>query len=423
MVVHKNVVCPGCGSLCDDLQVTVEENKVTAVLRGCMLGRAKFIASPAGVSPRVAGQESSFKAALAAGARILATARHPLIYGLSSTTCEAQKKAVYLAEIIGASIDSTSSICHGPGTLAQQLVGIPTCSLGEVKNRADVVVFWGCNPMEAHPRHFSRYSVAARGLEVARGRKDRQVIVVDVRKTATAKGADLFLQVEPGGDFEVLTVLRALVKGHELPRATYGGIPWEQLVEVGEILRAASYGVLFFGMGLTMTRGGPYNVALAIDLVRDLNRHTKFAAMPMRGHGNVAGSESVLAWQTGYPFAVNFSRGYPRYNPGEFSATDLLRRREVDAALIVAADPVVTLPARAAACLKEIPTVVVDPYYSPTAQVAQVYFPSAPAGIGAAGTVYRMDLVPLSLKKLIEYPWPSDEEIISELVQGVSKCS
>ena len=95
----------------------------------------------------------------------------------------------------------------------------------------------------------------------------------------------------------------------------------------------------------------------------------------------------------------------------------------MDAALIVAADPVVTLPAWAAACLKEIPTVVVDPYYSPTAQVAQVYFPSAPAGIGAAGTVYRMDLVPLSLKKLIEYPWPSDEEIISELVQGVSKCS
>ena len=131
------------------------------------------------------------------------------------------------------------------GTLAQQLVGIPTCSLGEVKNRADVVVFWGCNPMEAHPRHFSRYSVAARGLEVARGRKDRQVIVVDVRKTATAKGADLFLQVEPGGDFEVLTVLRALVKGHELPRATYGGIPWEQLVDVGEILRAPSYMVCF----------------------------------------------------------------------------------------------------------------------------------------------------------------------------------
>ena len=35
---------------------------------------------------------------------------------------------------------------------------------------------------------------------------------------------------------------------------------------------------------------------------------------------------------------VNLSRGYPRYNPGEFTAADLLARGEVDAALIVGSE-------------------------------------------------------------------------------------
>ena len=33
-----------------------------------------------------------------------------------------------------------------------------------------------------------------------------------------------------------------------------------------------------------------------------------------------------MRWTTGYPFGVNLSRGYPRFNPGEFSTVDLLVR-------------------------------------------------------------------------------------------------
>ncbi|MGI6143432.1 MAG: formylmethanofuran dehydrogenase subunit B [bacterium] len=422
MIKVKNVVCTFCGSLCDDIEVEIEANSIIAVKGGCALSRNKFLHAREEVVPLVEGKEASFPSALAAAVEILAGARHPLIYGLSSTSSEAQAAAVALAEAMGASIDSTSSVCHGPGTLAKQLVGIPTCTLGEVKNRADVVVFWGCNPVEAHPRHFARYSVQARGLNVA-GRKERQVVVADVRKTATARVAELFLQIVPNGDFEVLTALRALVNGKDFAGEGAGGLSRAELEKCSRILRQARYGVFFFGMGLTMSRGSHYNVSQALALVRDLNQYTRFSVIPMRGHGNVAGSENVLAWQTGYPFAVNFSRGYPRYNPGEFTAVDLLRRREVDAALVVAADPAATLPGLAAAVLERIPTVVIDPHYSATAKLARVYLPSAAAGIGAAGTAYRMDMVPLPLKKLITVPYPSDKEILARLREGVERCS
>ena len=48
----------------------------------------------------------------------------------------------------------------------------------------------------------------------------------------------------------------------------------------------------------------------------------------MRIPGDVAGADSVLCWQTGYPFSVNLARGYPRYNPGEYTANQLLERQK-----------------------------------------------------------------------------------------------
>jgi formylmethanofuran dehydrogenase subunit B len=423
MKTFENIVCSFCGSLCDDIVLEVEDNAISKVRGGCAISRRRFLGPIDREVPRIDGQEAGFDEALDIAVEILAKARHPLIYGLSSTSSEAQAAAVKLGETLGASVDSTSSVCHGPGTVAKQLVGLPTCTLGEVKNRADVVVFWGCNPVEAHPRHFSRYSVQAKGLHIEEGRRNRKVIVADVRRTATARTADIFLQVAPNEDFQVLTALRAVIGGAELEGEAFGGISRDEIRTTCNILQNAEYGVFFFGMGLTMTQGTHYNVRQALSLARDLNEKTAFAVIPMRGHGNVAGAETVLAWQTGYPFGINFSRGYPRYNPGEFTVTDLLSRREVDAALIVASDPGATLPARAASFLSEIPTIVIDPNYSATAKLARVFLPSAPVGVAASGTGYRMDQVPLPLRKVIDSKYPSDHDILLAIDKGVTECS
>ena len=145
-------------------------------------------------------------------AQILADARYPLIYGLSDTTCESQRVATSIADWTGSNLDTTSSVCHGPSGMAVQGVGEVTCTLGEVRNRGDLIIFWGANPAESHPRHFTRYSLMPKGMFVPNGRKDRTCVVVDVRKTKTAKTADIFLQIQPRTDFEALWTLRALAR-------------------------------------------------------------------------------------------------------------------------------------------------------------------------------------------------------------------
>ena len=117
----ENVVCPFCGCLCDDIVVEVEDSRITAVKNACASGRSLFLnAHTQAVQPKVNGEEVDWPQAIDAAARILNDAASPLIYGLSSTASEAQRKAIALADLLGATIDSTSSVCHGPTTIGIQ---------------------------------------------------------------------------------------------------------------------------------------------------------------------------------------------------------------------------------------------------------------------------------------------------------------
>jgi formylmethanofuran dehydrogenase subunit B len=418
--VFEHVICSFCGCLCDDIEVEVQDGAVAKVRRVCSNGRGVFTHyDPTPRSPTVDGREVTWDEALDEAARVLKGSDSPLIYGLSSTASEAQRKAVALADRLGAMIDTTSSVCHGPTGLAMQAVGEATCTLGEVRNRADVVVFWGCNPATSHMRHFGRYSVMAKGQLTPGGRKDRSVVVVDVRPTASSHVADLFLQVRPGSDYEVLTTLRALVQGKRVDAETVGGLEVARLQELVARMKEARFGVFFMGMGLTQSGGRDLNVSELFQLVAELNEFARFSVVPMRGHGNVAGADQVMTWQSGYPFAVSFARGTPRYGPGEFTAVDALARGEADAALILASDPLAHFPAAAARRLERIPVIVLDPLPSLTGEAARVVFPTACYGVDAAGTMYRMDGVPLRLRAVLPSSRPTDEDVLERLLERV----
>lgn len=419
--VVSNATCTFCGCVCDDMELTVEENKITKAKNACVLGKAWFLNHHIENRPvaTIEGKPASLEDAIERAARILVQAQYPIVYGLSDTTCEAQRVAVSIADRVGACVDTTTSVCHGPSGMAFQGVGEVTCTLGEVKNRADLVIFWGSNPAESHPRHWTRYSTMPKGQFVPNGRKDRTVVLVDVRKTKSAPAADIFLQIKPRKDFEALWTLRGLVKGIEPDPQTCEeiGIPLEQLKDLTERMKSCRFGVLFFGMGLSMTRGKHMNVEAALSLARDLNAHTRFYAKPMRGHGNVTGADNVVSWQTGYPFGVNLGRGYPRFNPGEFTTSDTLARGEADAALIIASDPMGNFSQPAREHLGRIPYIALDPKETATVRNATVAFTTSTYGINTAGTVYRMDDVPIPLRPAFESAYPDDETIL----RGIEK--
>jgi len=471
MVTVSSVVCPVCGCLCDDLEVEIENGRIIAVRNACSVGEAKFLnywkhRNKPMVRKNGELIEVSIDEAIRKAAEILAEAKYPILYGWSSTTCEAIKVGLELAEELGGVIDNTATVCHGPSLLAIQDVGYPGFTLGQSRHRFDLVIYWGSNPWSAHFRDLDRYSafsegrfqisawrrafakvyarIAAKKMNAASKRtaakyavsppfgselvdtllrEDRKLVVVDVRRTATAFKADYFLQVKPNKDFELLQAFRVLVKDGELDVDEVAGVPVELMEEVVDVMINCRVGVLYFGVGLTMSKGKIRNIEAAINLTKELNARTKFHILPMRGHYNVTGANVVFAWTTGFPYAVDFSHGYPYYNPGETSVVDILCRGETDASLVIASDPVANFPKKAVKEMVSNPLIAIDPAPTPTTLMADVVIPAAYAGIEAPGTAYRMDHVPISLRKVVEPP-PGcipDEVIVKRILNEVRR--
>ena len=243
------------------------------------------------------------------------------------------------------------------------------------------------------------------------------MVEIDTQRTRSAAAADLFIQVKPERDFELLWALRALFQGKPIQPDIEActGVSLNVINDLAERMKRCQYGALFAGAGLITARARHYNAQAVLSLVIDLNQHTRFVALPMLEQGNAAGAGNVLAWQTGYPFAVNFGRGFPRFSPGEFSTVDLLARGEADAALIVASDPAPSLPEAALAHLKRIPTIVLHRKPTATTVIAKIAFATACYGINTGGTVYRMDDVSLALRPALSSAYPADETILVAL--------
>ncbi len=429
----KNVICTFCGTLCDDLEVDVSDDgkRIEQVRNACAIGAEKYlhVGNPGRVVlPRMRQADGTYKEisydeAIDFTAKTLLKAKKPLFYGWSSTNCEAIAAGNTLAEKTGGVIDNCATVCHGSSLLAIQDTGVPSCTLGEVKNRADRVIFWGCNPAHAHPRHMSRYSIFPRGFFSAKGQKGRKIICVDCRETDTAKVADVFVRIKQSYDYEVFDAFRTVLRGEEIPDEV-GGVPAEKIKEVIELLKSGRFVTLFFGMGLTHTLGRNHNIDNGINFIRDLNDYTKAVLIAMRGHYNVTGAGQVLGWQYGFPFACDLSRlTMARHNPGETTSVDLLVRHEVDACVIIASDLAAHFPFEATRVMSTIPTITIDPHISMSTELSALHIPVAIVGVEVGGCCYRMDNVPIETRKCVDAPEGvlEDEELFKRISKRVDE--
>jgi formylmethanofuran dehydrogenase subunit B len=372
------------------------------LVRTCALGDLWFARRGGDRPPvaRVDGRSVSLDEAVDTAAAILRQARAPLVYGLGQTSCEAQRRAVALAEAIGAVIDPAGG---GAAGVAYQAIGSSTATFGEIRDRAELVVAWRADPAVTNPRLLNRLR-----LDRA-GRGSRALVVVDAERTATGAEADAFVELDAAHDFEALWALRALVGDAPLDRDRIQGLPLDGLDDVARRLLGARHVALIHGAVDELGALGLFS------LVRDLSRDRHAVTLGLRDDGNARGAEDVLAWQTGFPAAVSFARGHPRANPGELSAAALLERREIDAGLVVASDPLEHLPPGAAERLRELPTVVVDARATATSDAAEVAFTTAADGIEVPGTVHRMDGVPVPLRAPSARGRPGVEDVLAAI--------
>ena len=404
---ERGATCLGCGCACDDIDVVIDGTRIVAAGGSCPQGAAWFGDGVAPARARVAGEDRSVDDALECAAQRLSGASRTLVYLAPGISCEAQRRSVGLADRLRAAVDSVTSTTTRDLVLAFQERGMATATLGEIRHRADLVVFWGVDPAVAYPRYAARFAPDAPGLYAPDGRRSRVVMAVDIGARRGPTDADIRVELPPSGEVPVLTALRALVMPAgppSVPPSLSRDTVWGLAASMAPVLAAARYiAVVADAEWAGDASRSSADAAALIAFVQALNGPARAALSLLRAGGNRNGADAVLTSQTGYPMAVDFSRGYPRYRPHEGTAAARLDRGEVDAVLVVGA--VHDIPADVTSRLVSVPHVVIGARACESTLGGGVSaIDAATVGIHESGLVLRMDDVPLSVRALVEGP-------------------
>jgi formylmethanofuran dehydrogenase subunit B len=394
----ENTVCLGCGCACDDIAVVIDGGRIVETRNACPLGLRWFGdgSLPGAV---LGGRTTAIEDVVGEIADALRSARAPLVYLAPDLTCEAQRAAIAIADQLHAFIDGVTSATASEGILAAQRRGRASATLGEIRNRADVLVFWAVDPQLGYPRFQSRYAPDPAGVYVPNGRTDRTVIAVDVGSQRGPDDADVRIQMTAEEESLFLASLRANLSGRAI-----GGRPiLARVTELATRLTRAKYAVVVTD-GESASQPVPLPAMRAdslIALTQSLNATTRAALCTLRAGGNRNGADTVLTWQTGFPMAVDFSRGAPRYTP-EDATLARLARGAIDAALLIGATS--ALPPAVASALRGIRTIAIGPRASESPVDATIRIDTGVASIHESGMAFRTDDVPLPLRAVLPTP-------------------
>ncbi len=428
----KNIVCPVCGAACDDIQVELKEGTIE-VKNVCKIGNARFkaIKSPRRLKTpliKCGGKlrPVSWDEALGIAADILVSAKRPLLFIGSETSCEALEVGLMMGEYLGAIVDSNTTIGNGPTAMGTQEAGKVGATEGQKKNRGDLIIYWGTNPLESIPRQMSRYGVFPRGYWTKRGRFDRTIITVDPRETLTSKASDLHVQLKPNSDYELISALLTLLHG-KTPHPSVKeitGVPIPIMQIMLDLMKNCNFGTISMGLGLSSSIGKHRNAEIAMNLIKELNSYTKFTLGVLQNQCNAAGFNQVASYMYGCSFGLDFTRGYPRYNPGEFTTVDVLREKDVDAAFVMCADLLNQIPTDCAAYLADIPLIYLDTAPCPTTIVSDIVLPGVIDAMECDGTFYRLDDVAIHFEPFLDSPFKftqSNEDTLKQLFEKIKE--
>ena len=404
----RTLVCTGCGCLCDDIQAEIDGGRLGQIENACAKGAAYLQAS---FNPErrpkssIRGKSCSPEAAIDEAARLLSKAKRRLIFGLDNSTIETQAIAIELARKLEAVIDDASSFSYGPiieGILSQEL---PTCSLSEVKDKADLLLYWGANPTATHPRHLSKYTYYAYADFNPAGWYPKVTLSsIDVRPTELTTMSKPAFRIKPGGDQELISGLLG-----ESPTASV------EAKQLSELVKKARFCAIFCGLGLVHSLDGDFSGFS--QMVQLLGKSLRIAVIPMITETNMLGFNQSLHKLTRYVNQVGFAGGISHGR--QFSFLEQAYSRRPDCILIIGSDPFSTLPYSLMSNLQGVNIICLDHSPTLTTEVASVVIPTAVPGVESGGNVVRMDGDSIALAQPIKNGYPTEEEILRQLLEKV----
>ncbi|MEX3790438.1 formylmethanofuran dehydrogenase [Paraburkholderia sp. BR14374] len=397
----RDWICPFCPLLCDDL-VAASHDDGTLEVPDTECSRlahalAQYGAADTQCGCVVDGSAVDIDTALASAAQLLANARRPLFGGLATDV--AGTRALYpLAASCGAILDHLHGDALTPATLALQDRGAFFTTLSEVRARADLLVFFGCQPSRRYPRFFTR---ALAGTALA-----RELVFVGCEADPAAAGFaqtridSLLHDADP---YDTLALWSALAEGRDAAALSHGNGNHANVATALASLQAriasARYTVVVYEPAALPAPHAALLIEALNRIVKAANRTTRAACVALGGDDGALTVNQTVTWLSGLPLRTRVSMparvtgAAPLdHDPYRYRTMRLLAEREVDALLWIAGFAPHAWPASLDPALALI--VLGHPALANPAKARganTVFVPVATPGIDSSGHLFRVD--------------------------------
>lgn len=411
----RDVACPFCGLLCDDLIIENKKENLKVLKNGCPKAIFGFEQEIPENFPKVKGKKTSIENAIDKIFQIFKTSHTPLISGLG-TDVAGMRAVMNLADKTGAVLDHMHGNALTRNTLVLQDLGWIMTTMSEIKNRADLIIFAGTDATE-YPRFYERIIWNKHSMFSRQKNKLKLIYIGEKLNTK--------LGISPSGEKpnilnckteqigEIVSSLHALITGAAIDVNEVAGIKTKKLEVLAEQMKSAKYGVIIWSPADLDIPHAELTIQSFCEVVKYLTRITRFAGFSLGGDDASTTSNNVCAWQSGYPLRVNFNKGYPDYSPHHYSTHNVLKNKEVDALMWISSFSAAIKPPRAS-----IPSIVLAKPDIKLNFKPDIFIPVATPGVDHTGQLFRTDsVISLPLQKVRKSLYPSVAYILNEVIK------
>ncbi len=407
-----DTTCRGCSLLCDDLTISISEQESIQCENGCSIAEKWFQ-----TALHAGREEHHIDASIKTAKKWLQEAGSTLICGLEGLTLQAEADLISLAKKEQAFLSAETS----PDKIsAYQRYGSASCTLGEVRQRANFILVGNIDLLSTWPR-FEQQILSKKSRFLSPEKTRQLVFLGDANLLKDPSRYSEVIDVPQDQLDQAIVLLRRFCKNdsekidsrNKNDEIELKSDVITQIQQLAEQLLAVEYPVLFHDDSLAQKQ------FLWAKLVSEVNQKSRLHSLTVSaGRAKGSASETILA-MTGFPDYITFRNEEVLHDCHRYQAARLIENNEIDL-ILHAGDLLSEKWSNVFQKLTSSGRLIV--IHSGIAKLPQfdastIEILTQVPGIHEAGTTIRCDGVPLPLRSVTCSPLQSVSGIIKSLLE------
>ena len=399
-----NFTCPFCSLLCDDIQLTVNNNNFKQLNSNCPILAHSLKKKIKDQFACINGKKINITKAINNLSSLLKKSKATLFAGMG-TDIKGTKATLKIADKFKCIIDHFSGDSYVKNIKSIQEEGGFFLTLSELKNRSDTIIIIQLSNEEL-PRLFEKYIFSKKTINnlkkrnlVFIGNKVPQFIYKNKKKFNFDH-----IKLNSTNLLNFISSLRNSIK------SDISEIKEKKILSLLKLFKQTNYGSILWSIKELDNNISDLIVTEINLLIQDLNKFTRFAGLSISGSEHITTVNEVLLWQTGFPIRTSFEQGFPVHDINQFSTKRLIDKKEIELVIWIN-----SFNEKKIIINQKIKTVLIGIPSHPQKKDVDIFIPVGTPGLDHNSHLLRIDkVVSLPLKKIRNISLPSVDYVLNK---------